>query len=89
MSVNSQIINIINDVEELKEETANINNTIITINTHFQNFVATKQDTLKVTDTINIYKAKLSFITLSGNDLQTTLGTLGVDIISNDEDIAA
>ena len=89
MSVNSQIINIINDIEELKEETTNINNTITTISTNIQNFEATKQDTLKVTDTINVYKAKLSFITLSGNDLQTTLGTLGDDIISKNDDIDA
>jgi hypothetical protein len=53
MSVNSQIINIINDIEELKEETTNINKTITTISTNIQNFEATKQDTLKVTDSYN------------------------------------
>ena len=36
MSVNSQIINIINDIEKLKEETTNINNTITTISTNIK-----------------------------------------------------
>ena len=72
MSVNSQILNIINDIEKLNEETTTITNNLDTINGNIQTLEDNKQDTLKVTDTINIYKAKLSCITLSGNDLQTT-----------------
>ena len=42
MSVNSQILNIINDIEKLNEETTTITNNLDTINTNIQNFESTK-----------------------------------------------
>ena len=37
MSVNSQILNIIHDIEELNEETTSINENIVTINGTLEN----------------------------------------------------
>ena len=87
MSVNSQILNIIHDTEELNEETTTINESIVTINGTLENLEDNKQDNIKVTDTIQISKLKTQYITmtLTGKDLQTTLTSFGDDIsdISN------
>ena len=78
MSVNSQILNIIHDIEELNEETTAINENIVTINGTLENLEDKKQDNINVTDTIQISKLKTQYITMSltGQDLQTTIGTI-------------
>ena len=87
MSSNFQLLNIINDIEELNEETSTINENIVTINGTLENLEDNKQDNIKVTDTIQISKLKTQYITMSltGQDLQTTLSSLDDDIsdISN------
>jgi len=87
MSVNSQILNIINDIEELNEETSTINGNIETINSDIEGLGNSKQNKIQVTDTIQISKLKTQYVTLSltGQDLQTKLTSLGDDIsdISN------
>ena len=82
MSVNSQILNIINDIEELNEETSTINGNIETINSDIEGLGNCKQNKIQVTDTIQISKLKTQYVTLSltGKDLQTTLSSLGNDI---------
>ena len=44
MSVNSQILNIINDIEELNEETSTINGNIETINSDIEGLGKSKQN---------------------------------------------
>ena len=87
MSVNSQLLGIVNDIEELNEETTTINGNIETINSDIEGLKNSKQNTIQVTDTIQISKLKTQYITLSltGQDLQTTLNSLGDDVsdISN------
>ena len=82
MSPNSQLLNIINDIEELNEATKTINGNIGSLQTN-------KQNKIQVTDTIQISKLKTQYITMSltGKDLQTELSTLGSDISSNANDI--
>jgi hypothetical protein len=91
MSVNSQILNIINDIEKLNEETTTLNNNVHTINDNVQTLEDTKQNNITVLDTIQISKLKTQYITmnLTGQDLQSTLTILGNDISSNDEDISS
>ena len=78
MSANSQILNIINDIENLKEETTTLNNNVDTINDNIQTLEDTKQNNITVLDTIQISKLKTQYITmtLTGQDLQSTLGTM-------------
>ena len=87
MSVNSQLLNIVNDIEELNEETSTINENIVTINGTLESLEDNKQNKIQVTDTIQISKLKTQYVTLSltGKDLQTSLTSLGDDIsdISN------
>jgi hypothetical protein len=52
MSSNSQFLNIINDIEELKEETTTHNNNVDTINDNIQTLEDTKQNNITVLDTI-------------------------------------
>ena len=82
MSKNSQILNIINDIEKLNEETSTINGNIETINSDIEGLESSKQNKIQVTDTIQISKLKTQHVTLSltGKDLQTTLNSLGDDI---------
>ena len=91
MSVNSQILNIINDIQTLQEDTETINSNVDTINENIQTLYDTKQNNIQITDTIQIYKLKTQYITMSltGQDLQSTLTTLTNNIISNDGDISA
>ena len=79
MSANSQILNIINDIEKLKEETTTINNNVHTINENIQTLEDTKQNNITVLDTIQISKLKTQYITmtLTGIDLQSTLNIIG------------
>ena len=83
MSVNSQILNIIHDIDELNEETTTINENIVTMNGTLENLEDKKQDNINVTDTIQISKLKTQYITmtLTGQDLQTTLTSLGDDFL--------
>ena len=85
MSVNSQILNIINDIEELNEETSTINGNIETINSDIEGLGNSKQNKIQVTDTIQISQLKAQYIkmTLSGADLQTTLDGKQTKIISS------
>ena len=71
MSANSQILNIINDIEKLKEETTTLNNNVDTINDNIQILEDTKQNNITVLDTIQISKLKTQYITmtLTGQDL--------------------
>ena len=48
MSSNSQLLNIINDIEELKEETTTLNNNVDTINDNIQILEDTKQNNITV-----------------------------------------
>ena len=82
MSVNSQILNIINDIENLKEQTATLDNNLDTINGNIQTLEDTKQNNITVLDTIQISKLKTQYITmtLTGQDLQSTLTILDGDI---------
>ena len=82
MSVNSQLLNIVNDIEELNEETSTINENIVTINGTLESLEDNKQNKIQVTDTIQISKLKTQYVTmtLTGKDLQTTLSSLGNDI---------
>ena len=82
MSVNSQLLGIVNDIEELNEETTTINGNIETINSDIEGLKNSKQNKIQVTDIIQISKLKAQYITLSltGQDLQTTLTSLGDDI---------
>jgi hypothetical protein len=91
MSVNSQILNIINDIEKINEETTTLKNNVDTINDNVQTLEDTKQNNITVLDTIQISKLKTQFITmtLTGQDLQSTLTILGNDISSNDTDTNA
>ena len=75
MSSNSQLLNIINDIEELKEETTTLKNNVDTINDNIQILEDTKQNNITVLDTIQISKLKTQYITmtLTGQDLQSTL----------------
>jgi len=84
MSSNSQILNIINDIEELKDETTTLNNNVYTINNNIQILEDTKQNNITVLDTIQIFKLKSQYITmtLTGQDLQSTLTILNGDIIA-------
>ena len=86
MSVNSQILNIINDIEELNEETSTINGNIETINSDIEGLGNSKQNKIQVTDTIQISKLKTQYVTLSltGQDLQTTLDGKQIKITDND-----
>ena len=85
MSVNSQILNIIHDIEELNEETTAINENIVTINGTLENLEDKKQDNINVTDTIQISKLKTQYITmtLTGQDLETALGNKQNKITDN------
>ena len=89
MSVNSQLLGIVHDIEELNEETTTINGNIETINESITSLETNKQNSIKVTDTIQISQLKAQYIkmTLSGADLQTTLTSIGDDISSNADDI--
>jgi len=89
MSSNSQLLNIINDIEKLNEQTTSINSDIITINGDITDLGTNKQNKIQVTDTIQISKLKTQYITMSlkGQDLQTALTSLGNDISSNADDI--
>ena len=82
MSVNSQLLGIVHDIEELNEETSTINGNIETINSDIEGLENSKQNKIQVTDTIQISKLKTQYITLSltGQELQTTLTSLGDDI---------
>ena len=82
MSVNSQILNIINDIEKLNEQTTTLNNNLDTINDNVQTLEDTKQNNITVLDTIQISKLKTQYITMSltGQDLQSTLTILEGDI---------
>jgi len=82
MSVNSQILNIIHDIEELNEETTAINENIVTINGTLENLEDNKQNKIQVTDNIQISKLKTQYITMSltGNDLQSTINLIDTDI---------
>ena len=62
MSANSQILNIINDIEKLKEETTTLNNNVNTINDNIQILEDTKQNNLTVLDIIQISKLKLNIL---------------------------
>jgi len=87
MSVNYQILNIIHDIEELNEETTTINENIVTINESIEILEDNKQNSIKVTDTIQISKLKTQYITmtLTGKDLQESLDNKedSIDIYSN------
>ena len=89
MSSNSQLLNIINDIEELNEQTTTINSDIETINGDITDLGTNKQNKIQVTDTIQISKLKTQYITMSltGQDLQSKLTSLGNDISSNADDI--
>jgi len=78
MSVNSQILNIIHDIEELNEETTTINESIVTINGDIEDLGKNKQNNITTSDTIQISKLKTQYITmtLTGQDLQTTIGII-------------
>jgi len=78
MSVNSQILNIINDIEELNVETTAINENIVTINESIESQEDNKQNKITTSDTLTICKLKTQYITmtLKGQDLQTTIGTI-------------
>ena len=75
MSLNSQLLNVVNDIEEINEQTAAINTSISTINENITNLGTNKQNNVQVTDTIQLSKLKAQYVTLSltGKDLQTTL----------------
>ena len=78
MSVNSQLLNIINDIEKLNEQATTINNNLDTINDNVQTLEDNKQNNITVLDTIQISKLKTQYITMSltGQDLQSTLTIL-------------
>jgi hypothetical protein len=82
MSVNSQILNIINDIEELNEKTTTINGNIKTINSDIEGLESSKQKKIQITDTIQVSQLKAQYIkmTLTGADLQTTLSPLLANI---------
>ena len=82
MSVNSQILNIINDIEKLNEQTTTLDNNVDTINGNIQTLEDNKQNNITVLDTIQISKLKTQYITMSltGQDLQSTLTILEGDI---------
>ena len=82
MSSNFQLLNIINDIEELNEQTTTINSDIETINDDITDLETNKQNKIQVTDTIQISKLKTQYITMSltGQDLQSKLTLLGNDI---------
>ena len=54
MSANSQLINIINDIEKLNEETKTLTNNVDTINENIQTLEDTKQNNITVLDTIQL-----------------------------------
>ena len=85
MSSNSQLLNIVNDIEKLNEQTSTINCDIETINGDITDFGTNKQNKIQVTDTIQISQLKAQYIkmTLSGADLQTTLDGKQTKIISS------
>ena len=56
MSVNYQILNIINDIEKLNEERTTLNNYLDAINDNVQTLEDTKQNNITVLDTIQISK---------------------------------
>ena len=91
MSSNSQILNIINDIEKLNEQTTTLNNNVDTINDNVQILEGTKQNNITVLDTIQISKLKTQYITmtLTGQDKPSTLTILGNQIGSNDTMINA
>ena len=60
MSANSQILNIINDIENLKEDTSTLTNNVDTINDNIQTLEDTKQNNITVLDTIQIFKLKVN-----------------------------
>ena len=82
MSVNSQLLSIVNDIEELIEETTTINGNIETINSDIEGLKNSKQNKIQVTDTLQISKLKAQYVTLSltGQDLQTTISSIKNDI---------
>ena len=82
MSKNSQILNIINDIEELNEKTTTINGNIQTINSDIEGLESSKQKKIQITDTIQVSQLKAQYIkmTLTGADLQTTLSPLLANI---------
>jgi predicted RNA-binding protein YlqC (UPF0109 family) len=75
MSLNTQLLNVVNDIEEINEQTAAINNSITTINGNIGGLGNNKQGKIQVTDTIQISKLKTQNVTmtLTGKDLQETL----------------
>jgi hypothetical protein len=75
MSLNTQLLNVVNDIEEINEQTAAINNSITTINGNIEGLGNNKQGKIQVTDTIQISKLKTQNVTmtLTGKDLQETL----------------
>ena len=83
MSANSQILNIINDIEKLNEQTTTLNNNVDTINDNIQILDDTKHNNITILDTIQIFKLKSQYITmtLTGQDLQSTLTILELLII--------
>ena len=75
MSANSQILNIINDIEKLNEQTTTLDNNVETINGNIQTLEDNKQNNITVLDTIQISKLKTQYITMSltSQDLQSAL----------------
>jgi len=75
MSLNTQLLNVVNDIEEINEQTEAINNSITTINGNIEGLGNNKQGKIQVTDTIQISKLKTQNVTmtLTGKDLQETL----------------
>ena len=65
MSVNSQILNIIHDIEELNEETATINSNIETINGNITSIGNNKQNNITTSDILTISKLKTQYLTLT------------------------
>ena len=82
MSVNSQLLGIVHDIEELNEETTTINGNIKTINSDIEGLESSKQKKIQITDTIQVSQLKAQYIkmTLTGADLQTTLSPLLANI---------
>jgi len=62
MSVNSQLLGIVHDIEELNEKNTTINESIVTINESIESLEDEKQNNITTSDTIQMSKLKTQYI---------------------------
>ena len=69
-------------IEELNEETTTINENTVTINGDIEDLGKNKQNIITTSDTLSFCKLKTQYIimTITGQDLQTTLTSIETDV---------